>query len=76
LAGFFLGGYLNAKKAIILMDKLGNEYQLSRIYKQTIFSKRKDLSEEMKGEIYMRMNKENEELREELRKNNKYSKYI
>lgn len=59
---------MNAKPALILMDRLGNEYQLSRIYKQTIFTKRRDISDEMKAEIYMKMNKENEEFQEQLKK--------
>lgn len=74
--GFNVAGYKTAKKATILMDKLGSEYQLSRNYKQTIFSKRRDISEELKGEIYMKMNKENEELQEQLRKNKDFQKYI
>ncbi len=53
---------MNSKKAIVLIDRMGNEYQLSRIYKQSIFTKRKDISEEMKAEIYMKMNKEKENL--------------
>lgn len=66
LLGFFLGGYRNSKKSIILMDKLGSEYSMSRIYKQTIFTKRRDLSDEVKAEIYMKMNKENKKLEEDL----------
>ena len=56
------------------MDKLGSEYTMSRIYKQTIFTKRKDLSDEMKAEIYMKMNKENEMISNQQQMNN--SKYI
>lgn len=57
-----MGGYMNSKKAIVLIDRMGSEYQLSRIYKQTIFTKRKDLTEEMKAEIYMKMNQEREKM--------------
>jgi hypothetical protein len=74
LLGFFIGGHLNAKKAVVLLDKLGNEYSLSRVYKQTIFSKRKDLPEELKAEIYMKMNKENEKLENSIVKKYGYDK--
>ncbi len=57
---------MNAKKAIVLIDRMGSEYQLSRIYKQTIFTKRKDLTQEMKAEIYMKMNQERERLEKNL----------
>lgn len=67
-----MGGYMNAKKAIVLIDKLGSEYQLSRIYKQTIFTKRKDLTEEMKAEIYMKMNSEREKLDKSLNGESNY----
>ena len=40
-------------------DKLGKEFELSRITKQRIFNKRKDLSMEQKSEIYFKMNKDN-----------------
>ena len=51
------------------MDKLGSEYTMSRIYKQTIFTKRKDLSDEMKAEIYLKMNQENQKYEQEVMKN-------
>jgi hypothetical protein len=65
ISGFFIGGYRNSKPSLILMDKLGSEYTMSRIYKQTIFTRRKDLSDELKAEIYMKMNKENEKYEKE-----------
>jgi hypothetical protein len=65
--GFFWGNFVNSKKAIILLDKLGKEFQLSRNYKQTIFNKRRDLSEEMKAEIYMKLNRENDEFDKQLK---------
>ena len=58
------------------MDRLGSEYTLSRIYKQTIFTKRRDLSEEMKAEIYMKMNEENKKLEEELKQSTNINRYI
>ena len=67
-----MGGYMNSKKAIVLIDKMGSEYQLSRIYKQTIFTKRKDLTEEMKAEIYMKMNQEREKLDKSLNGESNY----
>jgi hypothetical protein len=74
IIGFFIGGQRNAKKAVVLLDKLGTEYSLSRVYKQTIFSKRKDLSEELKAEVYMKMNKENEILEKSIVKKYGYDK--
>ena len=67
-----MGGYMNSKKAIVLIDKMGSEYQLSRIYKQTIITKRKDLTEEMKAEIYMKMNQEREKLDKSLNGESNY----
>ncbi len=68
-AGFFIGGFRNSTKSLVLMDKLGSEYTMSRIYKQTIFTKRKDLSDEMKAEIYLKMNQENQKYEQEVMKN-------
>lgn len=53
------------------MDKMGSEYTMSRIYKQTIFTKRRDLSDEMKAEIYLKMNKENEKIEQAYTNSNK-----
>lgn len=55
-----MGHLLNAKHSIILYDKLGKDFELSRNTKQSIFNKRRDLSEVEKSEIYMKM-KENRE---------------
>lgn len=57
---------------MILFDKLGNEYSMGRTYKQTIFNKRRDLSDEMKAEIYMKMNQEREKLEKEILKEKGY----
>lgn len=56
---------LNMKPSLVILDQLGKEYSLSRSTKQFIFSKRKDLSSEMKAEIYMELNKRNEEIETE-----------
>jgi len=53
------------------MDKMGSEYTMSRIYKQTIFTKRRDLSDELKAEIYLKMNKENEKIEQAYTNTNK-----
>jgi len=57
---------MNMKPSLIILDKLGKEYILSRSTKQFIFTKRKDLTMEMKAEIYMEMNKRNEEIEKQL----------
>lgn len=52
------GCLINAKYTIVELDKLGNEFELSRQAKQFIFSKRRDLSTEQKSEIYNLNNEE------------------
>ena len=54
------------KPSLIILDKLGKEFSLSRSTKQFIFTKRKDLTTEMKAEIQMELNKKNEKLEKEL----------
>lgn len=67
---------LNMKPSLVILDQLGKEYSLSRSTKQFIFSKRKDLSMEMKAEIYMEMNKRNEEIEKEMSQRDKENKTI
>ncbi len=43
---------MNSRYAVILLDKLGNEFEISRNAKQAIFTKRKDLSAIEKAEIF------------------------
>jgi len=69
--GFNFGAYMTCKTSLILMDKLGNEYLIGRLNKQTIFSKRKDLSDEIKAEIYQKMKKDNQEIKDQLKKSSK-----
>ena len=64
------------KPSLVILDQLGREYSLSRSTKQFIFSKRKDLSMEMKAEIYMEMNKRNEELERQMSQRDKENKTI
>lgn len=64
------------KPSLVILDRLGREYSLSRSTKQFIFSKRKDLSMEMKAEIYMEMNKRNEEIEKQLSQRDKDNKTI
>ncbi len=64
------------KPSLVTLDQLGKEYSLSRSTKQFIFSKRKDLSMEMKAEIYMEMNKRNEEIENEMGHRDKENKTI
>ena len=52
---------MSMKVNIVLLDKLGNEYILSRQVKQKIFTSRKDISEELRGEIYMKLQMQNED---------------
>lgn len=52
LFGFSLGHLLNARYAVILLDRLGNEFEISRNAKQAIFTKRKDLNNIEKAEIF------------------------
>ena len=58
---------MNFKKTIITVDKLGKEFVISRNIKQIIFNKRRDLTDEMKAEIYVKLQKENEEIENKLR---------
>ncbi len=51
---------MSMKLNIILLDKLGDEYLLSRQIKQKIFTNRKDISEELRAEIYLKMQTEEE----------------
>jgi hypothetical protein len=46
---------MSMKTNIVLLDKLGSEYLLSRQIKQKIFTNRKDISEELRAEIYLKM---------------------
>lgn len=64
------------KQSLVIMDRLGKEYSLSRSTKQFIFSKRKDLPMEMKAEIYMQMNLKNEEIEKEISQRDKDNKLI
>ena len=57
---------MNSKQSIVLWDRLGREFELSRNVKQSVFSKRKDISTELKAEIYFKQNKKNEEFDEKL----------
>ena len=50
--GFSLGNLLNVRYAVTLYDKLGNEFEISRNAKQSIFNKRRDLTAIQKAEIY------------------------
>ena len=43
---------LNSKKSVIMLDRLGNEFNISRNTKQSIFTNRIDLTDEQKHEIY------------------------
>jgi hypothetical protein len=52
---------MSMKTNIILFDKLGKEYILSRQVKQKIFSSRKDISDELRSEVYLKMQMDNEE---------------
>jgi len=67
---------LNMKPSLIILDKLGKEYTLSRSTKQFIFTKRKDLSPELKAEIYMELNKKNEEIQSKLLERDKDNETI
>jgi hypothetical protein len=60
LLGFFYGNLMSMKTNIVLLDKLGAEYLLSRQIKQKIFTSRKDISEELRAEIYLKMQTEEE----------------
>lgn len=53
---------------MILLDKLGKEYELSRYAKQSLFSRRKDISTETKAEVYFHLNKKNQEIEEAFKK--------
>jgi len=64
------------KPSLVILDQLGKEYILSRSTKQFIFSKRKDLSMEMKAEIYMEMNKKNEEIDKQMNQRDLENKTI
>jgi hypothetical protein len=64
------------KQSLVILDQLGKEYILSRSTKQFIFSKRKDLSMEMKAEIYMEMNKKNEEIDKQMNQRDLENKTI
>lgn len=48
------------------MDKLGKEYEISRNIKESIFTKRKDLTPEEKAEIYSLQNNKNKLMQKEL----------
>jgi hypothetical protein len=61
LFGFFFGNLMSMKPNIILLDKLGKEYLLSRQVKQKIFSSRKDISDELRSEVYLKMQQDIEE---------------
>jgi hypothetical protein len=52
---------MSMKPNIILLDKLGKEYLLSRQVKQKIFSSRKDISDELRSEVYLKMQQDIEE---------------
>jgi len=58
--GFFLGALLNTKKSVVLFDKLGKEFEISRNTKQAILSKRKDLTEIEKSEIMQKHRQDND----------------
>ncbi len=60
LFGFFCGNLMSMKVNIVLLDKLGSEYLLSRQIKQKIFTNRKDISEELRAEIYLKMQMDEE----------------
>ncbi len=64
------------KPSLVILDQLGKEYSLSRSTKQFMFSKRKVLSMEMKAEIYMEMNKRNEEIEKHMSQKDKENKTI
>ena len=53
------------------MDKLGNDFELGRTVKQGIFGKRKDISEDLKAEIYMKMNEDKDKFHEMLNEKEK-----
>jgi hypothetical protein len=72
LFGFFFGNLMSMKPNIILLDKLGKEYVLSRQVKQKIFTGRKDISNELRNEVYLKMQMENEEKEKLYTKNNIY----
>ena len=56
---FSLANLLNVKNSVILFDKLGEEFEVSRVTKENLFNKRKDLTAIEKAEIYKKMNSKN-----------------
>jgi hypothetical protein len=69
LFGVFFGCLKSMKTNIILLDKLGKEYLLSRQVKQKIFTSRRDISDELRSEVYLKMQMENNEREKRFNKN-------
>ena len=51
-AGVFFAGVRTAWFYVEQMDKLGQEYELSRVVKQDIFDTRPDMSTAMRAQYY------------------------
>ena len=53
------------------LDKLGKEYELSRLVKQDIFDTRPDVNSDVRALYYMKQAKENEAIEEQLKRQNR-----
>jgi len=64
LSGLFAGAMYGVLKTswffVETIDKLGKDYELSRILKQDIFDTRPDLDSGMRAQYYMHQQKQNE----------------
>ena len=62
--GTIKSGYFGIEQ----LDKLGKEYELSRLIKQDIFDTRPDVDADIRALYYMKQNKMNEEIEEKMKK--------
>ena len=67
-SGVFMGTIKSGYFGIEQLDKLGKEYELSRLIKQDIFDTRPDVDADIRALYYMKQNKMNEEIEEKMKK--------
>ena len=65
-SGWFFAAIRTGYYGIEQLDKLGKDYELSRLIKQDIFDTRPDVDADIRALYYMRQAKENDEIDQQL----------
>jgi hypothetical protein len=66
MAGSFYSAIKTGRYGTETLDKLGKDFELSRMIKQDIFDTRPDLDSGIRAQYYMNQQKRNEKMEEEI----------